>query len=91
MICGSRWVTLETPFRDIAVAIRIWFRVYISELYAIMNEVLSRLELVARARRRAGWRLRATLASPWFAMSFPSFGAIKARFYDNTLVTVKQA
>jgi hypothetical protein len=67
------------------------FEFIISELYAIMNEVLSRLELVARARRRAGWRLRATLASPWFAMSFPSFGAIKARFYDNTLVTVKQA
>lgn len=66
------------------------FTFIISELYAITNEVLLRLEQAARARRRAGWRLCATLASPWFAMSFPSFGAIKARFNDNTLVNIMQ-
>lgn len=67
------------------------FALIISELYAIMNEVLLRLELVARARRRAGWRLCAALARRSFAMSFPSFRAIRMRFHVNTLVTVRQA
>jgi hypothetical protein len=78
---------MKPRFEALVLRLEFGFAFIISELNAIMNEVLLRLELVARA----GWRLRATLASPWSAMPLPSFGAIKARFYDNTLVTVRQA